>query len=144
MQLIQQEQIQYIHRDETIHIGFGIRLLNEIWKEVGEKMPESDIHILFTRSMKHLDTWADYCIPDVMGYNAKLHKEHARYLADRRLKALGYTVLFDAENVLPWLDEQASIKKEKNFFERRVIEYQTGTGLDFGDSSSMEELANWR
>ena len=31
-----------------------------------------------------------------------------------------------AQNVLPWLDEQANLRKEKNFFETRVTEYQTG------------------
>jgi len=31
-----------------------------------------------------------------------------------------------AKNTLPWLDEQSNMRKEKNFFETRVAEYQTG------------------
>lgn len=138
------EQIQYIHRDETVHIGFGIRLLNEIFVELGSKPQQETVHKMFANSMKRLDMWADYCIPDVLGYNAQLHKDHARYLADRRLKALGYEPLWFAESVLPWLDEQASIKKEKNFFETRVTEYQSGSGLSFDGAGSIDELMNWR
>ncbi|MEY2681173.1 MAG: Ribonucleoside-diphosphate reductase subunit beta [Pseudomonadota bacterium] len=138
------EQIQYIHRDETVHIGFGIRLINEIFAELAQKPSQESVHRLFENSMKRLDTWADHCIPDLLGYNASLHKQHARYLADRRLKALGYEPKWKAESVLPWLDEQASIKKEKNFFETRVTEYQSGTGLSFESSGSMADIVNWR
>lgn len=35
------------------------------------------------------------------------------------------------ENVLPWLDEQANLRKEKHFFETRVTEYQTGGALSW-------------
>ena len=138
------EQIQYIHRDETVHIGFGIRLINEIFNELGVKPEQEAVHRLFENSMKRLDIWAEHCIPDVLGYSAKLHKEHARYLADKRLKALGYQSCWQAESVLPWLDEQASIKKEKNFFESRVTEYQSGSGLSFDDGGSMDDIVNWR
>ena len=34
-----------------------------------------------------------------------------------------------AEPTLTWLDEQANMRKEKNFFEKRVTEYQTGGAL---------------
>mgnify|MGYP006899817003 CR=1 FL=1 len=36
-----------------------------------------------------------------------------------------------AESTLPWLDEQANLRKEKNFFETRVTEYQTGGALNW-------------
>ena len=36
-----------------------------------------------------------------------------------------------AELTLPWLDEQANLRKEKNFFETRVTEYQTGGALSW-------------
>jgi ribonucleoside-diphosphate reductase beta chain len=138
------EQIQYIHRDEQTHLGFGIRLVKEIFTELGSQPDQNTVHQLFDTSMKRLDIWADYCIPDLLGYNANLHKQHARYLADKRLKALGYEPRWNAESVLPWLDEQASIKKEKNFFETRVTEYQSGSGLSFDGAGSMDDITNWR
>ena len=35
------------------------------------------------------------------------------------------------ENVLPWLDEQANLRKEKDFSETRVTEYQIGGALSW-------------
>ena len=70
-------------------------------------------------------------IPSVLGYNAQMHIKQARFLANRRLKQLGYLPLYpDAENILPWLDEQVNVQKEKNFFETRVTEYQSAASLD--------------
>lgn len=99
---------------------------------------------MFHDAMSVLDEWANRCIPDVLGYNAELHKQHARYLADRRLRQLGYEKTFHVSEALPWLDEMASIKKEKNFFESRVTEYQSASGLRFDDAPSMDAVMNWR
>lgn len=138
------QQIQYIHRDETQHISFGIKLIEEGMAELGMRPTTEEVHSLFRDAMQHLDQWADYCIPVVLGYSPEVHKQHARYLADRRLRLLGYSKLFGAEEVLPWLDEMASIKKEKNFFETHVTEYQSAANLKFEDSTSMEDILDWR
>lgn len=137
-------QLSYIFRDESMHIAFGMKLLREIFIENGMKPTQQEVNRLFMNAMAKIDAWADYCIPEVLGYNPELHKQHARFLADRRLKSLGYEPLFHAENVLPWLDEQVSLKKEQNFFEGRVTEYQSGRGLDFGEGSSMDDITNWK
>ena len=139
------EQIQYIHRDETMHVGFGIRLIKEIIKEIAEKPAEVDVHRLFVHALNKIEVWARHCIPDVLGYSANLHIQHSKYLADKRLKQLGYNPVFFVEEALPWLDEQASIKKEKNFFETRVTDYQSGGALKFDDGSeTLEDLVNWK
>lgn len=138
------QQIQYIHRDETMHIGFGIRLINEICGELGDRPSTEEVHDLFSRSLYYLDRWTERCIPSVLGYSADLHKSHSRYLADKRLSALGYEKIWRTSEALPWLDEMASIKKEKNFFETRVTEYQSSGSLKFDDIEDMDDLANWR
>ncbi|VAW54932.1 Ribonucleotide reductase of class Ia (aerobic), beta subunit, partial [hydrothermal vent metagenome] len=53
------------------------------------------------------------------------------YLGNRRLKQLGYKTIGDTPNSVPWLDEQVNIKKEKNFFETKVTEYQSGSALEW-------------
>jgi ribonucleoside-diphosphate reductase beta chain len=139
------EQIQYIHRDETMHVGFGIRLVKEIIKEQGAKPEQGEVHDMFKASMKRLEVWAKHCIPSVLGYSADLHMQHARFLADKRLKQLGYEPVFHAKEALPWLDEQASIKKEKNFFETRVTDYQSGGALSFDESETgIDSVLSWR
>ena len=37
-----------------------------------------------------------------------------------------------AHNPFPWMGEAIDLKKEKNFFETRVIEYQTGGQVAMG------------
>lgn len=137
-------QIQLIFRDESMHISFGIKLLRSMFDELGSKPLQTDVHQLFADSMDRIDEWAHRCIPDVLGYSAALHKEHSRFLADRRLRALGYEPLFHGKNVLPWLDEQVSIKKERNFFEQRVTEYAASGSLSFEESGSLAEITNWK
>jgi ribonucleoside-diphosphate reductase beta chain len=125
------EQVQYIHRDEVLHVGFGRKLILEGFKEFGGRPDQDIVHIMFQDSMNRLDRWAEYCIPDVLGYSAELHQLHSRYLANARLRQLGYEPVFiHAENVLPWLDEQAGIKKEKNFFETKVNDYRNASALE--------------
>ena len=75
--------------------------------------------------------YAGYILRDpILGYSKEVHLEQFRFVANRRAKNLGIEVPFPgAENAVPWLDEQANMRKEKNFFETRVTEYQTGGAL---------------
>jgi ribonucleotide reductase beta subunit family protein with ferritin-like domain len=41
-------------------------------------------------------------------------------------------VFKETENPFPWMSEAMDLKKEKNFFETRVIEYQNGGALSWG------------
>ena len=60
-----------------------------------------------------------------------LLKEYIQYLADRRLERLGLAAHYHSENPFPWMSEVIDLKKEKNFFETRVTEYQTGGALEW-------------
>ncbi len=78
-------------------------------------------------------TYANYLLKDpILGYNAEDHIEHFRFIANRRARQMNIFEPFPrAENRLAWLDEQANMRKEKNFFETRVTEYQTGAALSW-------------
>ncbi len=68
----------------------------------------------------------------VLGLNAPMFKEYLRYIANRRCQQIGLDVLFQgATNPFPWMSEMIDLKKERNFFETRVIEYQTGGALSW-------------
>ena len=77
--------------------------------------------------------YAKFLLPDpILGYSAEDHIAQFRFIANRRANKLHHAIPFPgAENALPWLDEQANLKKEKNFFETRVTEYQTGGALNW-------------
>ncbi|MCC5796351.1 MAG: ribonucleotide-diphosphate reductase subunit beta [Methylophaga sp.] len=125
------EQLQYIMRDEVMHASFGIRVCKQIIKEENVKLDPKKIQTMFEEADAAEETYAGYILRDpILGYSKEAHHGQFRYTANRRAKQLGFEEPFPgAEATLPWLDEQANMRKEKNFFETKVTEYQTGGGL---------------
>ena len=68
----------------------------------------------------------------VLGLNASQFKEYLRFIANRRCQQIGLDEIYaGATNPFPWMAELIDLKKEKNFFETRVTEYQTGGALSW-------------
>jgi len=125
------EQLQYIMRDEVLHASFGIRVAKQIMIEENIRPDPQAMREMWDEAEACESAYADYILRDpIVGYSAEVHKEQFRFIANRRAKQLGVEEPFPgAEAALPWLDEQANMRKEKNFFETRVTEYQTGGAL---------------
>src|ERR1700755_343178 len=131
------EQYQYILRDESMHCNFGIDLVNTIklenphlWTQEFRK----ELTELFHKAVELEYAYAEDTMPrGVLGLNAPMFKEYLRFVANRRAQQIGLDQLFPgATNPFPWMSELIDLKKEKNFFETRVIEYQTGGALSWG------------
>ena len=127
------EQLQYIMRDEVMHAAFGIRVVRQIMREEQITLDEQALREMWVEAEAAEADYARYLLPEpILGYSADNHIAQFRFIANRRAKQLGCAEPFaGAENALPWLDEQANMRKEKNFFETRVTEYQTGGGLSW-------------
>ena len=130
------EQYQYILRDESMHCNFGIDLINTIKLENPHLWtPEfrEEIRALFVKGVELEYRYAEDTMPrGVLGLNAAMFKEYLRYIANRRCQQIGLDQLFEgASNPFPWMAEMIDLKKEKNFFETRVTEYQTGGALSW-------------
>ncbi len=127
------EQLQYIMRDEVMHCGFGIRTLKQLMLEENITPDKNALREMWDEAEAAEQTYANYILREpILGYNADDHIEQFRFIANRRARQLGFTEPFPgAKCALPWLDEQSNIRKEKNFFETRVTEYQTGGGLNW-------------
>ncbi len=125
------EQLQYIMRDEVLHCAFGIRVVNQIIAENNVSIDPAQIQTMWEEAEAAEIDYARYILRDpIIGYNAEDHIEQFRFIANRRARQLKHIEPFPgAENRLNWLDEQANLRKEKNFFETRVTEYQTGGAL---------------
>ena len=68
----------------------------------------------------------------ILGMNAEMFEEYLHFIANRRLAQIGLAEQYPgAENPFPWMSEMLDLKKEKNFFETRVIEYQAGGTLSW-------------
>ncbi len=127
------EQFQYILRDETIHLNFGIDLINGIKAENPEVWTAefcAELERLITAGVELEIAYAEDCLPrGILGLNAGLFREYVRYIADRRLERIGLAIKYGAVNPFSWMSETIDLGKEKNFFETRVTEYQSGGSL---------------
>jgi len=128
------EQFQYILRDESMHLNFGIDVINQIKLENPhlwtEKFQEESIQMILEGTQLEIEYARDTMPRGVLGMNASMMEEYLHFIANRRLSQLGLPEQFPgAQNPFPWMSEIMDLRKEKNFFETRVIEYQTGGAL---------------
>jgi ribonucleoside-diphosphate reductase beta chain len=130
------EQYQYILRDESMHCNFGIDLINQLKLEnpnLWNADFKAEIKVLFEKAVELEYRYAEDTMPrGVLGMNASMFKGYLRYIANRRATQIGLEPLFpNEENPFPWMSEMIDLKKERNFFETRVIEYQSGGALSW-------------
>ncbi|MGC1878090.1 MAG: ribonucleotide-diphosphate reductase subunit beta [Rhabdochlamydiaceae bacterium] len=127
------EQFQYILRDETIHLNFGIDLINGI-KEENPHLWTPEFQAKIIEKIKiavELEIkYAEDCLPrGILGLTAPMFREYVQYIADRRLERIGLKAVYRSKNPFPWMSETIDLGKEKNFFETRVTEYQSSSAL---------------
>lgn len=130
------EQFQYILRDESMHLNFGIDVINQIKLENPhlwtENFQQEVVQMVLQGTELEIAYARDTMPRGVLGMNAAMMEEYLHFIANRRLAQLGLSEAFPgAENPFPWMSEIMDLRKEKNFFETRVIEYQTGGALSW-------------
>lgn len=128
------EQYQYILRDESLHLNFGVDVINQIrtenphlWndtfqREIRQMLGEAcELEVAYGR---------DTMPRGFLGLSADRCQEYMHFITNRRCAQLGMDPLFPgAVNPFPWMSEVVDLRKEKNFFETRVVEYQAGGAL---------------
>ena len=130
------EQFQYILRDESMHLNFGIDVINQIKLENPhlwtKEFKEEVTQMILEGTALEIEYARDTMPRGVLGMNAAMMEEYLHFIANRRLNQLGLSEQFSgAQNPFPWMSEIMDLRKEKNFFETRVIEYQTGGALSW-------------
>ncbi len=130
------EQLQYILRDESMHLNFGIDVINQIKIENPDVWTKEFQNEAINMIREGVDLEYQYAADTmprgILGMNAEMFKEYLHFIANRRCAQIGLPQQFEgAENPFPWMSEMMDLKKEKNFFETRVIEYQAGGTLSW-------------
>ena len=132
------EQFQYILRDESMHVNFGIDMINQIKIENpelwDEEMQSTAREMILQGTQLEIEYAEDTMPNGILGMSSESMTEYLKFIANRRLTQIGLEEAFPkASNPFPWMSEIMDLRKEKNFFETRVIEYQVGGSLKFDD-----------
>ena len=130
------EQFQYILRDESMHLNFGIDVINQIKIENPHlwdaQMKDEATQMILQGTQLEIEYARDTMPRGVLGMNAAMMEDYLKFIANRRLTQIGLKEEYPGTtNPFPWMSEIMDLKKEKNFFETRVIEYQTGGALSW-------------
>lgn len=129
------EQFQYIMRDESMHMNFGIDLINGIKAENPHLWTEEFKNAItgkIKRATELESLYAETLVgPGMLGMSADSFREYVQYIADRRLQSIGLPACYQTRTPFPWMSEITDLNKQKNFFESRITEYQTGGALEW-------------
>ena len=130
------EQFQYILRDESMHVNFGVDVINQIKLENphlwDQEMRDQATLMILEGTELEIQYARDTMPRGVLGMNAAMMEEYLQFIANRRLTQLGLPEQFKGvTNPFPWMSEIMDLRKEKNFFETRVTEYQVGGALSW-------------
>jgi ribonucleoside-diphosphate reductase beta chain len=130
------EQFQYILRDESMHMNFGIDVINQIKIENPHLWSQGFQQEIINTIKDAVEIETQYAYDTmprgVLGLNAPMFRDYLQYIANRRCTQIGLPEQYPgAVNPFPWMSEILDLKKEKNFFETRVTEYQTGGALSW-------------
>lgn len=128
------EQFQLIMRDEGQHVNFGMSMVRQMFVDVPNinkpRVLKKSLEIIMEGTYLEKVFATDVMGDGVQGMNPRIMHQYLEFIADRRLMDIGLEAQFKVQNPMQWMSEQMDFRKEGNFFEVRVTEYQVG-GLKF-------------
>ena len=136
------QMFRYTLRDESNHIELLRNLLMDLVEENPDIWTQSfrdELTQLMVEAVNLEKEFINDCLPvNAVGLSAEEFTQYIDYIADRRLEGVGLPLLNPGvKNPFPWLAEMMDIKKEQNFFEGRVTEYQKSSALDSVDDDEL-------
>ena len=110
------EQIQYIMRDESNHMNFGIDMINTIKEEQPElwtpQFVERITNLVKKAVVLEYQFVADVFQMNILDSNADGFKQYIEYIADRRLARVGINPIYGSLNPFPWMSKVVDLSKE--------------------------------
>lgn len=143
------EQFTYIARDEQAHIGFGIQLIREFMHQYPKCLTEDFLEQIYSDVAYAItleEAYIKHCLKDgpILGYSVPEHVATAKYFVNLRLGSVGLAAPFPAAyHAFPWMSEAMELRKETNFFEKRVTEYKSSGALEFTDDTQLHAQPEW-
>lgn len=140
------DMIKYINRDELTHCHLFEYIIHELKKEQPEMVKEEVVYELFKNAVEQEITWTNHIIKKVMGITEESTEAYTKYLANKRLKALGFKPLYEGFDKNPYAhlekiaDVEAEASVKGNFFERGVTSYNQASAVKGWDKIKDLEL----
>ena len=136
------QMFRYTLRDESNHIEVFRRLLMDLVDENPDIWTDEfreDLRATMAEGIRLEKKFIRDCLPVAsIGLNSAEFEDYIDFIADRRLIDCGLAPLNgNVSNPFPWLAEMMDIKKEQNFFEGRVTEYQKSSALGQIDDDDL-------
>ncbi|HUO56488.1 MAG TPA: ribonucleotide-diphosphate reductase subunit beta, partial [Candidatus Paceibacterota bacterium] len=126
--------INWVLRDESLHLKFGINLIHGVLEENPELVtPEfaAEIRDIIIEGVSLETNFNLDLFPHgILGLNADYVNQYVQYVADRRLVELGLEKYFNATNPAKWMSAATDVFELVNFFEAQNTSYEVDSGGD--------------
>ena len=131
------QMIRFIQRDEVTHLVLFQNTINTLKRERPDLFTSAlkdQVYEMFERAVALETSWGQYITQgQILGLTDDIVAQYIKYLADDRLKAIGYEKLYDVSHPIKWVDDFAKFNDQRsNFFEATVTNYSKGS-INFDD-----------
>ncbi len=126
--------IDWVVRDESLHLKFGINLILAVLEENPEIQTEefaAEIKQMILDAVEMEEAYNKDLLPNgILGLNADYINQYVKYLADRRLEELGFDAHYNVSNPAKWMSAANDTLQLVNFFESTNTSYEVNTTSD--------------
>jgi ribonucleoside-diphosphate reductase beta chain len=126
------QMIRFIQRDEVTHLILFQNMINSVRKERPDIFTDEfkdEIYEMFKQAVHLESTWGKYITNgQILGLTDDLIEQYIKYLADKRLSAVGFNKLYNVNNPIKWVNSFSDFNNQKtNFFEGNNTNYSVGS-----------------
>lgn len=137
--------INWVLRDESLHLKFGINLVLNILEENPDLLTQDFATEIRDIIIEGVDLEISYnkdLFPTgILGLNADYVNQYVQYVADRRLEELGLEAYYGAKNPAKWMSAATDVFELVNFFEAQNTSYEVDSRAHSEEKKPDEEQA---
>ncbi|MEN9604388.1 MAG: Ribonucleoside-diphosphate reductase subunit beta [Candidatus Parcubacteria bacterium] len=120
--------INWVLRDESLHLKFGINLITEMLSENAHIVTPEFAEEIKAIILKGVELEVNYnkdLFPNgILGLNSEYVNQYVKYVADRRLEELGFEAYYNTTNPAKWMATATDVHELVNFFEVQNTSYE--------------------
>lgn len=135
--------INWVIRDESLHLKFGINLVHTVLEENQELLTEDFANEIRNLIIEGVDLEVSYnkdLFPNgILGLNSEYVNQYVQYVCDRRLEELGFPKHYNVSNPAKWMGTATDVYELVNFFEAQNTSYEVDVRAHESDNKISED-----